>query len=140
MATVKDKLTIGACVRHTAFYRQACDGPLGRLLASVVRHIGHHPIRTRGTFCGSLAHADPASEWCLVAATLGGEIRARSVRGTRSIAAADFFQGLMATALAEDELLEQARLPILGPDTRWGFYEFSRRAGDYALAMALATF
>ena len=73
MAIVEDKLTIGACVRHAAFYRQACEGPLGRLLASVVRHIGHHPIRTRGTFCGSLAHADPASEWCLVAATLDAE-------------------------------------------------------------------
>src|SRR5262249_49630213 len=70
----------------------------------------------------------------------GGEVLARSVRGARTIAAGDFFQGLMTTILAEDELLEQARLPILAPDVRWGFYEFSRRAGDYALAMALAIF
>src|SRR5262245_11939151 len=55
------KLRIGALVRHAAFYRPVCDGPLGKLLSTVVRHIGHHPIRTRGTFCGSLAHADPAS-------------------------------------------------------------------------------
>ncbi len=93
-----------------------------------------------GACGGSLAHADPASEWCLVAATLGGEIAAKSARGTRKIAAADFFQGLMATALKDDELLEDSRLPVLAADTRWGFYEFSRRAGDYALAMALATF
>ena len=46
----------------------------------------------------------------------------------------------MATTLEEDELLEQARLPVLAPELRWGFYEFSRRAGDYALAMALTTF
>ena len=56
-------------------------GPLGRLLAVVVRHIAHYPIRTRGTFCGSLAHADPASEWCLVAATLGAEMSRKSARG-----------------------------------------------------------
>ena len=51
-----------------------------------------------------------------------------------------FVLGMMATALAEDELLLEARLPLLAPDTRFGFYEFSRRAGDYALAMALVTF
>ncbi len=140
LAVENDTLLIGACVRHAAFHRPVTAGPLGDLLAYVVRHIAHYPIRTRGTFCGSLAHADPASEWCLVAATLGGEIAARSARGTRRIAAIDFFQGLMATTLEEDELLEQARLPVLAPELRWGFYEFSRRAGDYALAMALTTF
>ena len=67
IATANGKLSIGACVRHAAFYQPVVDGPLGRLLSTVVRHIGHHPIRTRGTFCGSLAHADPASEWCMTA-------------------------------------------------------------------------
>src|SRR5256714_3950120 len=140
MTTGGDKLTIGACVRHTAFYGEAAPGPLGQLLATVVRHIGHHPIRTRGTFCGSLAHADPASEWCLVAATLEAEMVATSRRGTRTIAAKEFFAGIMTTALAEDELLTQARLPILPADTRFGFCEFSRRAGDFALAMALVAY
>jgi aerobic carbon-monoxide dehydrogenase medium subunit len=140
LAAADGKLAIGACVRHAAFYRPAAQGPLGALLATVVRHIAHHPIRTRGTFCGSLAHADPASEWCLVAATLGAEMVARSVKGTRTIAAADFFSGLMTTALQDDELLTETRLPFLPADTRFGFYEFSRRAGDFAIAMALATF
>jgi carbon-monoxide dehydrogenase medium subunit len=139
LATTDGKLAIGACVRHAAFYRPAADGPLGQLLSTVVRHIAHHPIRTRGTFCGSLAHADPASEWCLVAATLGAEMVARSKRGTRTIAAKDFFAGIMTTALTEDELLIETRLPLLPPDTRFGFYEFSRRAGDFAIPMALAT-
>ena len=134
------KLSIGACVRHAAFYRPAVEGPLGRLLAQVVRHIAHHPIRTRGTFCGSLAHADPASEWCLLAVTLGAEMVAQSTRGRRVIAAQDFFAGIMTTALAEDELLVEARLPPLPGDTRCGFYEFSRRAGDFAIAMALVTY
>lgn len=140
LAVENGVLAIHACVRHAAFHRPVTDGPLGDLLAHVVRHIAHYPIRTRGTFCGSLAHADPASEWCLVAVTLGGEIEARNTRGSRRIAATDFFEGLMTTALAEDELLATARLPVLAPDTKWGFYEFSRRAGDYALAMALVTF
>jgi aerobic carbon-monoxide dehydrogenase medium subunit len=105
-----------------------------------VRDIAHYPIRLRGTFCGSLAHADPASEWCLAAVTLGAEIVATSQRGRRVIAADDFFEGMMATGLAEDELLLEARLPLLPTGTRFGFYEFSRRAGDYALAMALTTF
>jgi carbon-monoxide dehydrogenase medium subunit len=139
--TVTDgKLAIGACVRHAAFYRPATEGPLGRLLADVVRHIAHHPIRTRGTFCGSLAFADPASEWCLVATTLGAEMIARSRQGTRTIKADDFFAGVMTTALKDDELLIEARLPLLPADTRFGFYEFSRRAGDFAIAMALVTF
>jgi carbon-monoxide dehydrogenase medium subunit len=113
---------------------------LGKLLANVVRHIAHHPIRTRGTFCGSLAHADPASEWCLVATTVGAEMIAKSARGTRTIPTEDFFAGIMTTELAEDELLTEVRLPLLPAHARFGFYEFSRRPGDFAVAMALATY
>jgi carbon-monoxide dehydrogenase medium subunit len=140
LAVADGRLTIGAGVRHAAFHRPVVAGPLGQLLSFVVRHIAHYPIRTRGTFCGSLAHADPASEWCLTAATLGAEMIAASTRGTRAIAAENFFAGIMTTALAEDELLVEARLPLLADDARSGFYEFSRRAGDYALAMALVTY
>ena len=93
-------LRIGANVRHAAFHnRKAAPSPLGALLSHVVRHIAHYPIRMRGTFCGSLAHADPASEWCLVAATLDATIVAKRTRGERLIAAKDFFVGIMATAL-----------------------------------------
>jgi aerobic carbon-monoxide dehydrogenase medium subunit len=138
LAVDGERLCIGACVRHSAFHRPVVDGPLGQLLSTVVRHIAHHPIRTRGTFCGSVAHADPASEWCTVAAALDAEIVAQSVRGRRVIPAREFFAGIMTTALAEDELLTEVRLPLLAPDTRFGFYEFNRRAGDFALAMALA--
>jgi carbon-monoxide dehydrogenase medium subunit len=140
LAVESGVLSVGACVRHAAFHRPVVEGPTGPLLSRVVRDIAHYPIRLRGTFCGSLAHADPASEWCLAAVTLGAEIVAMSRRGRRVMAADNFFEGMMATALAEDELLLEARLPLLSPDTRFGFYEFSRRAGDYALAMALVTF
>jgi len=140
IAVAGGKLVIGACVRHAAFHRPVCDGPLGKLLTAVVHHIAHYPIRNRGTFCGSLAHADPASEWCLVLATLDGEVVAKSARGERIIAARDFFKGIMTTALRDDELLVEARLPLLPADTRCGFYEFSRRAGDFALAAALGLY
>jgi len=135
---VRDEiLHIGARTRHAAFHRPVQHGPLGAMLAAVARHIGHYPIRLRGTFCGSLAHADPAAEWCLVAATLDAELVALGSRGERLLKARDFFRDVMATALAPDELLAETRLPILPADTRFGFEEFSRRAGDYALAMAL---
>jgi aerobic carbon-monoxide dehydrogenase medium subunit len=140
LAVAGDKLVIGACVRHAAFHKQVCEGPLGKLLTEVVRHIAHYPIRNRGTFCGSLAHADPASEWCLVLAALDGEVVAKSVRGERVIAARDFFKGIMTTALRDDELLVEARLPLLPAGTRCGFYEFSRRAGDFALAAAVGIY
>jgi aerobic carbon-monoxide dehydrogenase medium subunit len=134
------KLIIGACVRHAAFHHPVCDGPLGTLLSDVVRHIAHYPIRNRGTFCGSLANADPASEWALVLSALDGEVLAKSARGERVIAARAFFKGVMTTALRDDELLVEARLPMLAADTRCGFYEFNRRAGDFALAAALVAY
>jgi aerobic carbon-monoxide dehydrogenase medium subunit len=136
----ENALRISACVRHAAFHRPVAPGPTGALLSTVASHIAHYPIRVRGTFCGSLANADPASEWCLTAVTLDAELIAASQRGRRTIAAADFFTGMMGTALAEDELLLEARVPLLAADARFGFYEFSRRAGDYALAMALTVY
>jgi carbon-monoxide dehydrogenase medium subunit len=133
-------LSIAACVRHAAFHKPVVDNPLGKLLTFVARHIAHYPIRMRGTFCGSLAHADPASEWCLTAATLDAIMVAKSSRGERLIAAIDFFTGIMSTTLAEDELLTEVRLPLLAADAKFGFNEFSRRAGDFAMAAALVTY
>jgi aerobic carbon-monoxide dehydrogenase medium subunit len=133
-------LCIGACVRHAAFHKAVAEAPLGTLLSHVARHIAHYPIRTRGTFCGSMAHADPASEWCLVAATLDATMVAKSTRGERLIAAKDYFEGIMSTALAEDELLAEVRLPVLPADAKFGFNEFNRRAGDFAMSAALVTY
>ncbi len=132
-------LRIGALARHAAFHKPVVDGPLGALLAQVAHHIAHYPIRTRGTFCGSLAHADPSSEWCLVAATLDATMVANSTRGERLIPARDYFEGIMSTALAEDELLAEVRLPLPAPDTKFGFNEFNRRAGDFAMSASLVT-
>lgn len=133
-------LSIGARVRHGAFHKPVTDNPLGALLAYVARHIAHYPIRMRGTFCGSCAHADPSSEWCLTAATLDATMVAKSTRGERLIPANEFFDSIMTTALKEDELLAEVRLPLLAPDAKFGFYEFSRRAGDFAMSAALVTY
>jgi carbon-monoxide dehydrogenase medium subunit len=131
------KLRIGALTRHAAFHRPVVKGPTGTLLAEVVRHIAHYPIRQRGTFAGSVAHADPASEWCLVTATLDAEIVARGPAGERVIRAAEYFFGTFATALQPNEVITEIRLPVLDSSWRTGFCEFSRRAGDFALAMSV---
>ena len=92
IAAAKRQTAIGACVRHAAFYQPVCRGAArGGCSRPSCATSAHHPIRTRGTFCGSLAHADPASEWCLTAATLDAEIVATSTRGARTIAAGDSF-------------------------------------------------
>jgi len=140
VACDRHTLRIPAGVRHAAFHRRVVDGPLGALLSTVARHIAHLPIRTRGTFCGSLANADPASEWCVVLVALDGMVVARSMAGERILPANAFFRSIMTTALREDEMLVEARLPLPAPGTRFGFDECSRRAGDYAQSMTLAAY
>jgi len=131
-------LRIGALARHARFETPVAGGALGGFLPRVARHIAHFPIRARGTFCGSLAHADPASEWCLVAATLDAEFVVASQHRTRVLGPGDYFVGALTTTLEPDELLTETRLPLLDDRWRSGFAEFSRRTGDYALAMTAA--
>jgi carbon-monoxide dehydrogenase medium subunit len=131
-------LRIGALTRHVALELPVAAGPLSALLPRVARDVAHLPIRVRGTFAGSLAHADPAAEWSLVAATLGAKIVVQSRAGERTLAADGFFHTAFTTALRPDELIAEVRLPLLGDEWRCGFMEFSRRKGDFALAMALA--
>ena len=133
------KIVIGALVKHAYFHDDVVTGPLGALLKIVSKNIGHYPIRQRGTFCGSLAHADPASEWCLVAATLGATMEIQGQAGTRMVEAESYFQGAMTTAVEPEEMLTAVHIPKLGVKEKFGFYEFNRRPGDFALAMCLIT-
>jgi CO/xanthine dehydrogenase FAD-binding subunit len=105
------------------------------LLAAAVRLVAHRVIRNRGTVCGSLAHADPASELPAVLLALGGRVTARSTRGDRVIAAADFFTSVMQTELAPDELLVEAWFPASPKQS--AIAEETRRHGDFALAGAV---
>ncbi len=136
----QQSLVARALARHAMFRQPAVPGPLGELLATVARHIAHYPIRLRGTFCGSLAHADPASEWCLAAITLGGSALAQNRNRSRKIPAETLLQGPMVTALEPDEMITATLLPLPDNATRFGFFEFNRRAGDFALAMCLVTY
>jgi carbon-monoxide dehydrogenase medium subunit len=128
-----DRVHVGARVRHLQLQNTALGGPLGSLLRRTAALVGHLPIRTRGTFGGSLAHSDAASEWCLLARLLDAEITVRSLRGERVIPAEDFFVSVFTTAMELDELLVSVSLPVLGEDHRTGIAEFARRAGDFAI-------
>jgi carbon-monoxide dehydrogenase medium subunit len=152
VAAVGGQLSIGARVTHRRLELGVSSDPLGRLLALAGRHIGHLPIRIRGTFGGSIAYADPSSEWCLIAVALSARIGIASARGRRSLEAheyfrtpyatalepGEFFHTAFETALEPDELIEEVRLPLLGPNARVGFAEFSRRENDSALVSAAA--
>ncbi len=132
-----DRVHIGALTRHLALQNSNLAGPLGSLLRHAAVNVGHLPIRTRGTFGGSLAHCDASSEWCLVATLLDAQITVRSAaRGERTIAAADFFQAIFTTALEPDEILTGVTLPLLDGNFRTGIVEFARRAGDFAIVAA----
>src|SRR5712691_272730 len=105
------------------------------LVSAAVRLVAHRVIRNRGTVCGSLAHADPASELPAVLLALGGHVVARSTRGERVIEAGGLFRGVLETALAPDEVLVEAWFPASpGP---FAIVEESRRHGDFALAGAV---
>ncbi|UOM34820.1 xanthine dehydrogenase family protein subunit M [Acuticoccus sp. I52.16.1] len=140
-STSGGRLRIPPLMRHIDFSPGAIDGPLGLLLADLSRHVSSLPVRLRGTFCGALAQAEPASEWCLASVVLGAEMIARSARrGARVVPAAEFFETIMTTTLADDEMLVEVQLPILADEARHGFYEVNPRAGTYALAMALVVY
>lgn len=104
------------------------------LLAAAVAHIGHYQIRNRGTVGGSLAHADPAAELPGVVVTCDAEIIAVSTSGSRTLPGRDFFLGPLMTALAPDELIVELRLPPWPAQRRWGFEEFARQRGGFAMA------
>jgi 2-furoyl-CoA dehydrogenase FAD binding subunit len=106
------------------------------LLASALPFVGHFQTRNKGTVCGSIAHADPSSELPLSLAVLGGEVVLRSVRGTRTVAAADFQLGMLTTAREPDELITAVRFPVQ-TSRRVAFREVARRHGDFAI-VALA--
>ncbi len=107
------------------------------ILKRAARWVGHYPIRTLGTFGGSIAHGDPSAEWCMLAALLDAEIVAVGPEGERVIPASDFFHGFFMTALEPDEMIVEVRFPQPAPNA--ALQEFARRAGDYAIVAAAVT-
>jgi carbon-monoxide dehydrogenase medium subunit len=106
------------------------------LLKAAIGHVAHYQIRNRGTVGGSIAHADPAAEMPGIAVTCEAEIAVVGASGRRVIGAEEFFIAPLVTALAVDEIIAEIRLPAWPAGRRWGFQEFSRRRGDFAMAAA----
>jgi aerobic carbon-monoxide dehydrogenase medium subunit len=132
----RDKgVAVQALARQSGVEDSDVAGRVCPLLVDAVRLVAHRVIRNRGTVCGSLAHADPASELPAVILALGGHVVARSARGERTIPATALFSGVMETSLAPDELLVEAWFPA--SPAPFAIVEESRRHGDFALAGAV---
>jgi aerobic carbon-monoxide dehydrogenase medium subunit len=131
-------IRIGALVRHRELETSPPEMPARDLLVTAAHHVGHPPIRARGTFVGSLAHADPAAEWCVIAALLEGEVVLRSAEGERTVAVSEFFTGPFSSTRRPDELLIEARLHPLPATYRTAFVEESWTKGDLPLVCVAA--
>jgi aerobic carbon-monoxide dehydrogenase medium subunit len=131
-----DGLHIGALTTHRAIETTTDPAVLGDfgVLPRAARWIGHYPIRARGTFGGSIAHADPASEWCLLAVLLGAQVVLHGPGGQRTVPAAGFLHGYYTTAAEPDEMITEVFLPR--PAGRAVLTEFAQRAGDFAIVAA----
>ena len=125
---------LGARTRWCDIESHAALARAHPLLVEAVGHVAPYQVRNRGTVGGSLAHADPASELPCIAVTCEAELRVLGHSGERRIRAMDFFEGPLTTALSEDELILDVRLPAWTDGRKWAFSEFARRPGDFALA------
>ena len=132
----RDGLRIGALTTHRAVENSRDPAVLAGfgVLPRSARWIGHYPIRSRGTFGGSVAHADPASEWCLLAVLLGARVVLAGPDGQRTVPAAEFFHGYYTTAARPDEMITELYFPRPAPQAM--LTEFAQRQGDFAVVAA----
>jgi 2-furoyl-CoA dehydrogenase FAD binding subunit len=126
-------LRIGAAVRQRTVERSEAVRAVP-LIGRAMPFVGHRELRSRGTVCGSLAHADPAAELPAVAACLDATVVLRGPRGTREVPARELVVGAMTTTAGADELITEVRFPAAAPGDGFGFAEIARRHGDFALA------
>ena len=127
-----DHLAIGALTRHRAVETSDLVARRAGLLAEVTSHVGDPQVRHRGTIGGAVAHGDPASDIPSALIALGATFVATGPGGTRRIPVDDFFGGFLETALADDEMLTEVRIPATNGGG-WGFEKFNRRAQDWAI-------
>jgi carbon-monoxide dehydrogenase medium subunit len=134
-----DSVRIGALTRHFQLETSPIIAQHFPVLSYAVAHVGHLAIRNRGTFGGSLSHADPAAELPMMAVLLDATLHIVSGTGSRTVAAHDFFLDPLTVDLDGTELLTEVVLPKLPAQSGWGFEEIVRRHGDFALAAVAAT-
>jgi aerobic carbon-monoxide dehydrogenase medium subunit len=129
-------LHVGALTTHRTVETTRDPAVLGDygVLPRSARWIGHYPIRSRGTFGGSIAHADPSSEWCLVTVLMDAQVVLHGPGGQREVPAAEFFEGYYSTAASPDEMITELRFPR--PDPSAVLIEFAPRQGDFAVVAA----
>jgi carbon-monoxide dehydrogenase medium subunit len=126
-------LAIGALTRYADVEDSALIAERLPMLIRATAEVGYVAVRSRGTIGGAIAHADPVAEWPCLMLTLDAEMVAIGPDGRRTIAAADFFAGIFTTALEPTEVLTEIRIPLRREPGAWGFQEFARKAGDYAV-------
>jgi carbon-monoxide dehydrogenase medium subunit len=131
-----DGIRLGAMVRWRDILDDKRLATAHPLLQATIHHVAHYQIRNRGTVGGSIAHADPAAEMPGIVVTCDAQIAVTGKSGARTIPAKDFFLGIMTTALEPDEIITEIKLPPWPAKRRWGFQEFARRRGDFAMAAA----
>ncbi|MGN6548713.1 MAG: FAD binding domain-containing protein [Pararhizobium sp.] len=131
-------LRIGAAVRQATLERHADLSRRQPMLARALAWVGHAQTRARGTVCGSVAHADPSAELPLSLVTLGGSVHLRTRRKRRTLPAAEFFTGMMATGKGEDEMIEAVSFPVARAGTGYAFDEVGRSHGDFAIVACAA--
>jgi len=136
IAVSADGVVLGSMARWCDILADARLRTAHPLLRAAVTHVAHYQIRNRGTIGGSIAHADPAAEMPGIVLTCEAEIATVGTAGERVIKAADFFVGPLMTLLEPDEIIVEIRLPAWPAQRRWGFQEFARRRGDFAMAAA----
>jgi aerobic carbon-monoxide dehydrogenase medium subunit len=135
-ADPQDGLRIGALTTHRTVETSRDPDVLAGfgVLPRSARWIGHYPIRSRGTFGGSIAHADPSSEWCLLAMLLDAQVVLTGPERQRTLPAAEFFEGYYSTATRFDEMITELWFPQPAP--RAVLTEFAQRQGDFAVVAA----
>lgn len=131
-------IVVGAAATQRSLLEHPGLAEKAPLLALALPWVGHFQTRSKGTVCGSIAHADPSSELPLCLAVLGGEVRLRSRRGRRTLTAAEFQTGMLSTARTPEELIEAVTFPKPAPGTGHAFREFGYRRGDFAVVAVAA--
>jgi carbon-monoxide dehydrogenase medium subunit len=133
------ELVIGALCRHATLSASDIVEKACPLMHEAYASVAHGPVRNRGTLCGNLCHADPASEMPAVALATKAVMVLRSREGERRVPASDFFKGAYQTAARASEMLVEVRIPVEAGHRGWGFHEVSVRKGDFAISAVAAT-
>ena len=132
-----DEVAIGAGTRHHELEKDDVAAAEVPLLPYVASQVGDPQVRHRGTIGGTVAHSDPASDLPTALLALGGTVVVQGPNGRRDIPITEFWLGFFETALAEDELILEIRVPRTG-SAGWAYEKFTRRANDWPIVAAAA--